>query len=256
VKAALQQALIAAYGFAKRSRLLETRVGEAFFTTSYGIYKRIWDQQIDCLSPLVGPGSWVIDVGANIGYHSASFVRWVHAGGKVLAIEPEPRNAALLRRSLRSRSAGGNIDIVEAVAAELDGDLFLKVSTDSHADHRLRDSGGLQVKAHRLDSLIEQQGRPRVSLIKIDVQGAEMRVLAGAMAILERDHPALLIEIDDQALGEQDTSAAALVACVAEAGYRMFDPRDTQGVMPLDPAAAAAARSPSGYADYLFIADR
>ena len=71
------------------------RVGpfNRLFLAVYGIYKRYFEAgPIDRLQEFVPPGSLVIDVGANVGFFSLRFARWVGAEGKVIAIEPEERN--------------------------------------------------------------------------------------------------------------------------------------------------------------------
>ena len=70
-----------------------------------------------------------------------------------------------------------------------------------------------------IDDLLAARGWPEVSLIKIDVQGAEGRVLAGAAETLRRFHPALFLEIDDHQLRRYGSSADALLRSIAALGY-------------------------------------
>src|SRR5438128_1123029 len=69
---------------------------------------------------------------------------------------------------------------------------------------------------------LEAAGNPPIGLIKIDTQGSEHRVLAGAMKTLRRCRPNLFIELDDMALCGNDASAASLVRDIQGYGYRFF----------------------------------
>jgi hypothetical protein len=94
-----------------------------------------------------------------------------------------------------------------------------------------------------------------VSLIKIDVQGAEMRVLAGATAILARDRPALFVEIDPAGLARFGASVDSLLGWLAGFGYA---PHRTArgGARPCAREALDRALAHRGYADLLFLASR
>ena len=77
----------------------------------------------------------------------------------------------------------------------------------------------MDVTAYTIDGLVRKETAARVCLIKIDVQGAEERVLQGAQETIQRDHPAILIEIDDDALRHMGTSAEQVVSWLMDAGY-------------------------------------
>jgi hypothetical protein len=79
----------------------------------------------------------------------------------------------LARRGLTSR-----VDLVQAVAAERSGELRLQINPHHPGDHRINEVG-VPVCAVRLDDMLRERGWPEVSLIKIDVPGAEDRVLEG-----------------------------------------------------------------------------
>ena len=94
---------------------------------------------------------------------------------------------------------------------------------------------------------------PALSLIKIDVQGAEARVLEGAQGTLARNRPVLLVEIDDRALEAFGSSARNVEGLLAGLGYHMFAVDERGFGSCLDSARAAEIRSPLGYADFVFI---
>lgn len=143
-------------------------------------------------------GSVAIDVGASVGNYAAAMSRRVGASGQVLALEPNPDVYAELVRS----TWGTNVVALNLAASVESGVATLAVPT-SGADHHAP-LGTLQpltgetatyaVRCVPLDHLVEQH-RP-VSLIKIDVEGHERAVVAGARETIAQHTPVLVIEIE------------------------------------------------------------
>ena len=91
-----------AYALARRARLLGRPWFDALFSRSYFVYKRLVEDPFHALlrsRPELLRGGHVVDVGANIGYHARLFARGLDPGWMVVAIEPEPRNFAMLERT-------------------------------------------------------------------------------------------------------------------------------------------------------------
>lgn len=86
------------------------------------------------------------------------------------------------------------MEVVGGVAAEASGTLRLKINPHHPGDHKIGDEG-VPVAAHALDDLMAARGWPPVSLIEIDVEGAEERVLDGARLTIERSAPALYLAL-------------------------------------------------------------
>jgi len=232
----------------------QTRVGSFFYVFCYDIYKDFVEAPgSEALKKHIAPGSWAIDVGANIGFFTGRFARWVKDGGRVIAIEPDEQNLELLRR--RTIDAGITcVDVYQAVAIEQSGSVRLRRNPQQPTDHRISDVGDL-VDAITIDDIVEQSGSPMVGLIKIDTQGSECRVLAGATRTLQRCRPSLFIEIDDQALGQAGFSAAQLIGQINAHGYRFFKitPKGVEVAMQRDDIIAAARSAPHGYLDILCV---
>ena len=82
------------------------------YESVYLAYKRLIEAgPVDGLRGVVATGSTVFDVGANIGFFSFRFARWVGPEGRVIAIEPEARNIASLRRRVARAGAVGGRDL-------------------------------------------------------------------------------------------------------------------------------------------------
>lgn len=248
----LQSVLLWAYGVVFSNGILRYHWGRRLFFAAYDIYKLLFEAgEINGLRTHIPIGSLVVDVGANVGFFTLRFADWVGQQGRVIAIEPESRNFAELQRRLVINGYAGRVAAHCAVADRVAGEARLLVNPDHPGDHKIGDHG-IAVRAHTLDGLCADSDRP-VSLVKIDVQGAAMRVLAGAEDLLASQRPALFIEADAGALARFGTNTAELLGFLARFGYvpHAMDKNGAQ-VLTLPMIDALIARN--GYTDILFLA--
>lgn len=168
-------------------------------------------EQTRCLAGLLRPGQTFVDVGANVGFYSLLASRLVGATGTVVAFEPMPRNIALLHRHVALNNAK-NITIVPAACANCTSvDLFCAGENDA-LGHLAGANGEKEsgpavsrpsiVATLSLDEAAETLGIVP-DVVKIDVEGAELRVLAGAHGILTRSRPVLLLSVHSDQLRDQ-----------------------------------------------------
>jgi FkbM family methyltransferase len=146
------------------------------------------------------PGMSCVDVGANHGYYSLLFADLVGADGRVAAIEPNPRLAALLRRSVSVNGFGDRTTVFETAAGAVDAEpLRLIAPPDEPKNGRTLPAdvtaiAGVDVIGERLATMLA--GWPRVDFAKIDIEGAEEAAIDGFWPILERDRPELVMEFN------------------------------------------------------------
>jgi FkbM family methyltransferase len=142
----------------------------------------------------VRPGSWVFDVGANIGLTSLEFAR---VAQRVLAFEPNPPTAERLERNLAANNIG-NVTILRSAVGATSGTVTFHESVQATLSSASVVPPGLvrsfEVPLTTLDDEWIAAGRPAVSVLKIDVEGGEFAVLQGASALLTACHPAILLE--------------------------------------------------------------
>lgn len=135
-------------------------------------------------------GYTVVDVGANIGFFTLLAARIVGKSGTVLSFEPEPTSFSLLSKSVE-RNNFSNVRLFQKCVSDVVGNRTLYLSATRHKGmHSLiRDSGGasITVPATRLDAEISSLDIDRIDLLKIDVEGAEPEVIAGAARLLSED---------------------------------------------------------------------
>lgn len=239
------------YEQAMRAGLLDQPMPRRTFESAYLAYKRLIEAgPIGGMRNLVNQGSTVIDVGANIGFFSIRFARWVGPTGRVIAIEPEARNMDSLRRRVGRAQLSSVVELVQAAAADRPGQLKLALNPSHPGDHHLA-SEGVPVQAVTLDSLIAQDSRT-VALIKIDAQGAETMILAGAREVIHRDRPAIYVEVDPQALARLGSSPHELIGTIVGLGYcghRLTH----RGIGVHERPDTLVAESALGYIDVLFL---
>lgn len=155
---------------------------------------------------LVRPGSVVWDIGANVGLFSFAAAALAGPTGFVLALEPDIWLAHLLSRSADGIQTGSAapLSVLCASAHEKGGIGRLSIAVRARAaNHLLESEGSTQSGGQRLvqstitlsaDSLLDHFPAP--SVVKIDVEGAEVKVLNGAHKILETARPVIWCEVD------------------------------------------------------------
>lgn len=142
------------------------------------------------------------------------------------------------------------VETVEAAAAEVTGEGFLQISPVHPGDHKLA-FDGVSVALTTVDDVIASRGWPEVSLIKVDVQGAEARVLAGAQKTIQRFRPALFVEVSDEGLRRFGSSSEALLKTCTAVGYAIRTFAGDALSRSLTVAEADAIANERGYVDFL-----
>ena len=147
------------------------------------------------------PGDVALDGGANIGLYSMLFGRLVGEGGRVIAFEPDPVNAGRLRANLELNELRF-VEIEELALWHAPGDLVLHrfdpafgpwhslgVPALAHPFRRgeiARPVDEIQVRATTLDAFCAHRDIDRVTILKLDLEGAEPDALDGAAGLLSR----------------------------------------------------------------------
>jgi len=244
--------LLGLYKLVVKTGVMQTRIGQALFSRSYMVYKRLVEaRHTAALMTYITPGTCVIDVGANIGFFTLQFAQQVGGDGHVFSIEPESHNFNQLLKQLQRAGLASRVTALQAVAADSAGERHLQLDPYHPANHKIS-SQGVVVTAVTLDALAASRAQP-VSFIKIDVQGAEMQVLDGGWQLIKTQHPALFIECDDSALQGFGSSAAALIHRMSEAGYRIHEVGHAGISTVLTPEQALARQVAGSYTDFLFL---
>jgi len=184
----------------------------------------------------VQAGDTVFDIGANVGIYTLLFSERVGSEGRVVAFEPSARNVSYLRRHLWLNGAT-NVSVVEAAVSATTGIARFEPGDDASTG-RLDVSGMFEVATTAIDAFVEFSAQVP-SLLKIDVEGAEVDVLHGALATLNRLHPRILLATHSKTLKQ------TCVRLLASSEYDVRELEDDAGVPQPDELIASASPSAS-----------
>jgi FkbM family methyltransferase len=161
----------------------------------------------------------VLDVGAHLG----TFTRIALQRGArlVIAVEPNPVNAACFERTFEEEIANGRVRLVQAAAWHSPGSLQFELGNASQTGHVAGAQSGsaMTVRAVALDDMIDELKLDRVDFIKMDIEGAERHALAGARRLLAARKPRLAICIYH---APDDPVAVPQVVRAANGTYKTF----------------------------------
>lgn len=135
-------------------------------------------------------GTQVLDIGAHIGTHTIAMAQRVGPRGRVHAFEPQVKLYQELLVNLKLNNIT-NVTTYFAAVGETQRRITMQQPFAANEGGVAIGKGGALVELMPLS----QYAFGKVSFMKIDVEGAEFGVLRGAKALLERDHPAILVEI-------------------------------------------------------------
>jgi FkbM family methyltransferase len=189
------------------------------------------------------------DVGANIGMYSRFEIQ-AFGASHVCAFEPMQGNLSLLRRNIELGGIADRVTIVPIALGDQDMRMKLQVDDMQSATAVLdvvtggkpsegRANVGLppkteEVQVRRLDSLLAEGNLPEPTILKVDVEGAEVLVLRGAEAFLKRSDALLMVELHGIDPGRD------VARYLMELGYtmrgRVRAEIDSSGYVPVDEA--------------------
>jgi FkbM family methyltransferase len=196
-----------------RHGIFAYNTNDLYISRSMDMYGEWCESEVALLLQVLKPGDVVLDVGANIGTHTVALATQVTATGSVYAVEPQRLTFQLLCANV-ALNALTNVVCLNAAVGETEGTTRIP-TLDPLVENNFgglpaqgHDSGE-EVKVIRLDDL----SLPRCNLIKIDVEGMETGVLAGARRTIREFRPVLFVENNSQ------ERSAAVLKSLDELGY-------------------------------------
>jgi len=258
LKSIVQHTLLTAYAALARTGIMRQAWARRAFLAAYSGYKT-WIEAgpVDRLREFVPAGSTVVDVGANVGFFTMKFALWVGEQGRVIAVEPDRENFEVLVAKVKKAGLQDRVRLHQAAAAAETGSVRLRRNELHPGDHRISfHPEGIPVPAVTVDDLVAAAAPRSVSLVKIDVQGAEMLVLKGAKRMLDQLHPALFVEVDDRALRHFGSSAEALLEHMQRSGYKTHELVENGPPRELSHHRLFASLKTRSYIDVLFLPGR
>jgi FkbM family methyltransferase len=237
-----------------RSRIvadLHTALGLTLYR--YGVM----EAEMVLVRRLLQPGDIFVDGGANVGLFTLVAARAVGPSGQVIAFEPSKDTREALTRNVALNAYAWVTVRSEALDAEPGERRFVarhgngaglssfvpeEVASGDKIDH---------VTTTSLDEATSALPRERVTLVKLDLEGAEYGALCGSRALLRDAAPDIVIEVEDAHLRRQGASRETVLALLRSFGYRFYRVRrDERGepVLQADGGPAQGHSSPNLFA--------
>ena len=171
------------------------------------------------LMSLVPQRGVFFDIGSYFGYYSLLAAQ---RGARVFAFEPDPANFSLLTQNI-ALNAFDQIHACPLALSDAGGRArFVSAPAENRGTGHLsgKDEAGDEIGLTTLDAFVGEQGIERLDALKLDVEGAECRVLAGGRESLRRFRPAMLVELNPSCLERAGSSEQNLLGTLADLGYR------------------------------------
>lgn len=191
------------------------------------------------LRELVRPGDEVFDIGAAYGMYTVPLADIVGPSGRVHSFEPQPRQVrslkaarkvlglkhVLIEKAVLGADVGEHTILVPLkFGLPIYGHAHVAEGTELALSPQAVNARRSPTPMNTVDAWCEQHDVGPVSFLKVDVEGFEPQVLAGAMATIERSRPSMLLEIEDRHLGRYGRDANQFADEIRERWpeYRMY----------------------------------
>ena len=180
----------------------------------------------------------VVDVGAHAGYFSLTAARKVGPRGRVYSFEPAPANYELLLRNIELNDYANIMPVNQALSDKVGPATLYLTELDSgrhstyHHDLPIKET--VAIETTTADAFLEAQGWPKVDLVKIDVEGAELDVLDGMAHLIEKSAALkIIVEFNPGLLQSAGVNPSDLLQKPASMGFEAHRITETESVLPL-----------------------
>jgi len=175
---------------------------------------------------IIKNGEVLVDVGANIGYFTLLMAKLSGPSGKIFSFEPEDKNFEILEKNVKINNYQ-NIVLEKKGVSDHNGvnKFFLSSkNTGMHSLQKIRDdSKEVKIDVIKLDDYFSALDLvKKISLIKIDVEGAEFQVLNGMQTILKNENLKLLIEFIPEHLKKHGTNPSDVLKILEDNDFKIY----------------------------------
>ena len=189
---------------------------DAYVGRSIDAYGEFSPDETEFLCRLVGPGSIVLDGGANIGALTVPLAQRVGPHGAVYAVEPQRQTFQALCANVALNSLP-NVVTRHVALGRAPGTIKIPTLDLTHQQN----VGGLNIQGHKQGESIpvvriDDLGLPGITLLKLDLEGMERDALAGAKRTIREHRPILYVEND------REQHRDALISDIQGMGYRCW----------------------------------
>lgn len=188
--------------------MAETRFGRMFtlrgdtvIGRSLRLYGEFAGDEVDSILSLVQPGDHALDLGANIGFHTLALAQKLGPSGQITSVEPQRYCFQLLCANVTANQLT-SVQCLRAAVGDVAGRCMIPLIDPRAAHNAGATEVSTQATASASDEValitVDGLNLSRCNLIKVDTEGFEDRVIAGARRTIETLHPALYVEVHDR----------------------------------------------------------
>jgi FkbM family methyltransferase len=185
-------------------------------------------ETVALVQKILRPGMVFFDVGAHCGQYTLLAAPLVGSSGEVHCFEPDPATHRCLSENIAINRLA-NVTANRLALADLDGEtMFYESNADAAGTNSLRPSPYFSgktypVQVRRLSTYLAESGVSRIDVMKIDIEGAEYRLLSGSPEIFRgSDRPAIVIEVNPTAQMRLDGAVETAEDYLRDLGYELY----------------------------------
>ena len=198
--------------------------GVAPYLLEWGYYEK---NETELFKKIVKKGMVILDIGANIGYYTLLAARLIGAEGKVYAFEPDPYNFSLLNKNVKINGYN-NVTTVQKAVFSQSGKMQLFLDKNNLGGHSLskanvNKSNSTSTEVTSIDDYFINS-KQKIDLVKMDVQGLEMKVIEGMDNVIkENKEIQIILEFWPWGLQNAGSSSPTLLNKLGEYGFTLYD---------------------------------
>ena len=205
---------------------------------------------INFLKKNLRKGAVFLDIGANIGAYTLIGSKLVGENGKVFAFEPVGNIRETLNTNISTNNLK-NITVIDQAVYDKNIDLELFISNKKNKGmssiyRHSQESGEKEtVKAIKIDDFVKLNNVPKIDLIKLDIEGAELNAILGMTKTIHRFHPTFIMEISDDILENSSQEKNNIFSLMKTLNYKPYS-IDSKGYI------VNISRKNKNYHNYVF----
>ena len=189
---------------------------DLFVGRALDLYGEWCEQELDLMGRYIQPGWVVVDVGANVGTHTIAFAGMAGPGGSVYAFEPQRMIFQLLCSNV-ALNALTNVMCLPYGVSNVNGTAVIPVINP----YSNSNFGCLSIEGHKYGdgvrvTTLDSFNFGRCDLIKIDAEGLERKVIAGAENLIRDRRPIIFVE------NNSEKESPGIISLLTDLGYRCW----------------------------------
>jgi FkbM family methyltransferase len=190
------------------------------------LYFGLIENSFTHLKKLLKKNDVIFDIGANNGYTSLAFSQEIGENGKIFSFEPDNINYNRAKKNIELNNVK-NINLLKfGIGSKTEKLKLFNIDEYNLGMNRiLKDESNSkyqEIEVISIDDFINSNSIDKINLIKIDVEGFEKEVLLGAINTINHFKPIIFIEINNEYLKEQNTSAFEIYHFLKSLNYSIF----------------------------------